>query len=402
MRMEIMKNFIQTLATAFLIVMLLTLPRCSAAAEKSGPNGSPGRSAQDQWPSFRNGNLLQGVAGSTLARDLKLKWIYATKDGVPGTPSVVQGKVYCGVLDGFVVCLDLKTGKEIWKYRSIDNPDPKTFAPGFKAAPLVTENSVCIGDEEGIFHCIDRETGKRRWKFATQGGEIISSASRIENRVIFGSYDNSLYCLELTTGKKLWNFETEGYVNCSPAIVDGLTFVTGCDEQLRLIDVQTGKQVRQMSLETYLIASPAIKGSMLYVGTHASEVVAVNWKTLQVEWRYRADAGDFPYHSSAAITQKFVIVGGRDKLLHCINRETGKAAWTFATRGKIDGSPVVVEERVYFGSDDGYVYGVELETGKEFWKAKIGRKIPGSAAVGERHLVIGTAQAGGRLFCFGR
>ena len=352
------------------------------------------------WVSFRNGNSLHGVASSDLPRDLKELWSYETKDGIPGTPAISQGRVYCGALDGFVVCLDLKTGKELWKYRSIDDPDPKKFAPGFKAAPLVTEDAVCIGDEDGVFHCIDRKAGKSRWRFETFG-EIVSSASRIDDRLIFGSYDNSLYCLDLTTGKKIWSFETEGYVNCSPAIINGFTFVTGCDEQLRVVDVQTGKQIKQMPLNTYLIASPAIMGDILYVGTYASEVIAVNWKTLKVEWRYKSVVGDFPYHSSAALTSDYVIVGGRDKRLHCIDRQTGKEVWTFATRGKVDSSPVLVKDRLYVGSDDGHVYGIELKTGKEFWKSKIGRKVPGSAAVGENRLVIGSAERGGKIYCFG-
>ena len=405
MRVEIMKNITRTFFTRLFFAGLLLAAFALLDCELFSPGNflqaeQVNQSQQDQWLSFRNGNLLHGVAGSDLPRQLKQQWSYETKDGIPGTPAISQGRVYCGALDGFVVCLDLKTGKETWKYRSIDDPDPKKFAPGFKAAPLVTENSVCIGDEDGFFHCIDSKTGKRRWKFETFG-EIISSASRIDDRIIFGSYDNSLYCLELATGKKLWSFETEGYVNCSPAIINGFTFVTGCDEQLRVVDVQTGKQIKKMPLDTYLIASPAIWGDILYVGTYASEVIAVNWKTLQVEWRYRAAAGEFPYHSSAAITQKFVIVGGRDKLLHCINRKTGKEVWTFATRGKVDSSPVVVNDRIYFGSDDGHLYGVELKTGKQFWKEKIGRKVPGSAAVGEKHLVIGTAETGGKIFCFG-
>ncbi len=401
MCVDIIKHVLQVrFAVMLMIALSMLTPENLFPGTKSLQAEEEKQTGQDEWLSFRNGNLLHGVAGSDLPRKLKQRWSYETKDGIPGTPTISQGHVYCGILDGFVVCLDLKTGKEIWKYRSIDDPDPKKFAPGFKAAPLVTEKSICIGDEDGIFHCIDRKTGKRQWSFETFG-EIISSASRIDDRIVFGSYDNSLYCLKLATGKKLWSFETEGYVNCSPAIINGFTFVTGCDEQLRVVDIQTGEQIKKMPLDTYLIASPAIMGDILYVGTYASEVIAVNWKSLKTEWRYRAAVGEFPYHSSAAVTQDFVLVGGRDKLLHCINRKTGEEVWTFATRGKVDSSPVIVKERVYVGSDDGYLYGVELKTGKEFWKTKLGRKVPGSPAVGEKHLVIGSGESGGKLFCFG-
>ncbi|TWT62242.1 beta-alanine-activating enzyme beta-propeller domain-containing protein [Rubinisphaera italica] len=353
------------------------------------------------WASFRNGNSLHGVATSSLPDKLTQLWTYDSKDGIPGTPAIVDGHVYCGLLDGYVVCLKLKTGEDVWKYRSIEDVDPKSFAPGFKAAPLVTESSVFIGDEEGIFHCLDRKTGKKKWTHETFG-EIVSSASIIDDRIIFGSYDNSLYCLKAETGEELWKFETEGYVNCTPAIINGFTFVTGCDEQLRVIDVVTGEQVKIMPLNTYLIASPAIMGDTLYVGTYASEVIAVNWKNLTTEWAYRAAVGEFPYHSSAALTKELVVVGGRDKVVHAINRLNGEEVWTFATRGKVDSSPVVVGERVFVGSDDGYIYGLELNTGKELWKERIGRKVPGSPAVGEQVLVIGSAETNGKLFAFGQ
>ena len=371
------------------------------------PELMPGKSALGEergtaaWPSFRNGNSLHGVASGELPDQLQLLWEYQTKDGVPGSPAIVGGYVYCGVLDGYVLCLEARTGKEIWKTRSIADPDPQTFAPGFKAAPLVSAGRVYIGDEDGKFHCLDAKTGARLWTFETFG-EIISSASRIDDRIIFGSYDNCLYCVHAETGEQLWKYETEGYVHCTPAIINGFTFVTGCDEQLRVIDVQTGAQVKQMPLETYLIASPVIEGNHLYVGTYASEVIAINWKDLHIDWRYRARVGDFPYQSSAALLGDVIVVGGRDKQLHCINRKTGEEIWTFPTRGKVDSSPVIIGQRVFFGSDDGYLYEVDLKTGTERWKEKIGRKVPGSAAIAEGLLVIGSSETNGKLVAFGQ
>ncbi|MBR9803996.1 PQQ-binding-like beta-propeller repeat protein [bacterium] len=352
------------------------------------------------WTSFRNGPLLHGVAGSGLPDELEIRWEYATSDGIPGTPAILDGSVYCGTLDGYVVRLDLKDGKEIWKTRSIDDPDPKSFAPGFKAAPLVNDGRVYIGDEDGIFHCLDAETGKQLWTFETFG-EIISSATASGDRIIFGSYDNSLYCLNAESGEKVWSFETEGYVNCTPAVAEGFTFVTGCDEQLRVLEVETGKQVKEMPLNTYLIASPVVEGDYLYVGTYAAEVIAVNWKTMTVDWRYDGAIGEFPYHSSAALLKDRLVVGGRDKLIHCIDRKNGEGVWSFPTRGKVDSSPVIVGDRIFCGSDDGYLYELDLKTGEEQSKHRIGRKVPGSAAVGENSLVIGSAERNGKLFCFG-
>ncbi len=355
----------------------------------------------DRWPSFRNGNLLHGVTDAKLPERLQTLWTYDTTDGIPGSPAIANGRVYCGTLDGYVVCLEARTGKELWKVRSIEDPDPNSFAAGFKSTPLVSDGRVYLGDEDGFFHCLDAETGKRLWKFETFG-EIISSASRAGDRVIFGSYDNSLYCLHAETGEKFWSYETEGYVHCTPAIIEGFTFVTGCDEQLRVIEIATGKQVKHMPVNTYLIASPVIHGDELYVGTYANEVIAINWKDLAVTWRYRSAVGEFPYHSSAALKEDRLLVGGRDKLLHCIDRKTGQEIWSFATRGRIDSSPVIARDRVFFGSDDGHVYEVDLKTGEERWKERIGRRVPGSPAVVDGLLIIGSSERNGKLYAFGQ
>lgn len=355
----------------------------------------------DNWSSFRNGNQLRGVAHTTLPEKLELLWKIPTKDGVPSSAAIVDGRVYIGTFDGTVLCVHLKTGENIWTYKSVEEVDPNSFAPGFKASATVTKKAVYIGDEEGIFHAIDRKSGKRLWTYETQG-EIISSASVVDKKVIFGSYDNSLYCLHAETGKKLWSFETEGYVNCTPAIAGSVTFVTGCDEQLRVIDIESGKQVRSMPMNTYLIASPAIVGDVLYVGNYASAVVAINWKNLTTEWSYKDSSKDFPYHSSAAVTEEFVVVGGRDKQVHCIDRKTGKKVWTYQTRGRVDGSPAIVEDRVFIGSADGNLYEFNLKSGDLKSKTFLGKGISASPAVGENCLVLGVDSTGGDIFCYGK
>ena len=352
------------------------------------------------WASFRNGNLQRGIATSALPQELKLRWSIVDQDGFEASAAIVGDFVYAGALSGYLYCLDRTSGKEIWKYRSIENPDPEKFAAGFKAAPRVTATTIFIGDEEGLFHAVDRKTGKKKWQFATDA-EIIGCAAIVGDNVLIGSYDSLLYCLNADTGKKVWQFQTGDRINCSPAVVENFTFVAGCDEHLRVIDIETGKEARDIPLETYLIASPAIYDDLLYVGTHGAEVLAVNWKKGTIAWRYKDDKREFPFHASAAVTKQYVIVGGHDKQLHCIDRQTGKGIWKFATKAQIDSSAVVVGDRVFFGSNDRNIYAVQLQNGKEQWKYNTGKSVVAGIAVGENCMVVGTEGPKGKLLCFG-
>jgi len=367
------------------------------AAEPTKPD-DPGKTS---WASFRNGLLQQGVAGSKLPDKLELLWKKKTQDGVVTTAAIVGDHVYVPALSGKLYCLDRKTGKEIWTYRSIENPDPNVFAPGFKAAPSVTADTVYTGDEDGVLHAVDRKTGKKRWTFKT-GAEIAGGAAVLGEKIIIGSYDSFLYCLKAKDGSLLWKFQTMNRINCAPAIAGDYTFVAGCDEHLRVINIKTGKQKADIPLNSYLIASPAVMGDMLYVGTYKSEVVAVDWKKEKIVWRYKDPLRDRPYHASAAITDKYVVVGGHDKRLHCINRANGAGLWTFDTRAQISSSPVIVGDRVFFGSDDRNIYGVRLSDGKQLWKFNAGHAVTAGPAVGENVLVVGAADSGGHIYCFGK
>jgi eukaryotic-like serine/threonine-protein kinase len=368
-----------------------------AGAIKLAPPGP------ESWPTFRNGNSQRGIATTRLPEKLERLWkIQAGEtDGmIKSTAAIVGDHVYAASLNGEVFCLERRTGKRVWTYLSREREKPGSFIPGFKAGVAVTADTVYVGDEEGMFHAIDRALGAKRWTFET-GAEIVSCASFYEEKVLFGSHDNSLYCLAAKDGAKVWQFATEGMVNCSPAIEGHFTFITGCDEHLRVVDIRSGKQEIDIPLGIYLIASPALVENMLYVGTHGSEVLAVDWKAGQRVWTYKDPAREFPFHASAAVTDKYVIVGGQDKRVHCIDRVSGKNVWTFGTKAHVDSSPVVVGDRVFFGSNDGNLYGVTLDKGTEVFRFTDGRPFTASPAVGEGCLVIGSESGSGNLYCFG-
>ena len=95
---------------------------------------------------------------------------------------------------------------------------------------------------------------------------------------------------------------------------------------------------------------------MLYVGTHQSEFLAIDIKKQAVAWRFSEPGKDYPYHSSAAVLGDRIIVGNQDKLLHALERSTGKPVWSFATNGQVNSSPVIVGgDRIFVGSNDGHL-----------------------------------------------
>jgi outer membrane protein assembly factor BamB len=355
----------------------------------AGSNGAAKDQSSADWAVFRGNPLQTGVAASPLPERLEARWTFRTKESVEAAAAVVAGTVYVGSLDEHLYALNLQNGGLKWKYKG---------GP-FKAPPSFHQGAVYVGDEDGRFHCVDAATGKKRWTFET-GAEITSGANFAGGNVLFGSGDEHLYCLS-RDGKLQWKFKVPGGpVMASPAVVGDRTFVAGCDSTLHVIDIKNGKQVEAVDIGGQTGASTAVAGDRLYVGTMNNQVLAIDWKKAKVVWTFEPPQRPQPFFASAAVTDRLVIAGSRDKLVHALGRKDGREVWSFPTRGKVDSSPVVVGRRVFFGSLDGSLYAVDVARGTLVKKFDLGKGIVASPAVAEGRLVIGTQ--GGVVYCFGK
>lgn len=108
----------------------------------------------------------------------KLEWEYDPK--VPGERGVAAccdvvnrgfgawgDKLFMGTLDGRLVALDRKTGKEVWSVVTLDQSKPYTIT----GAPRVINGKVIIGNGgaemgvRGFLTAYDADTGKQLWRF---------------------------------------------------------------------------------------------------------------------------------------------------------------------------------------------------------------------------------------------
>jgi outer membrane protein assembly factor BamB len=167
----------------------------------------------------------------------------------------------------------------------------------------------------------------------------------------------------------------------------------------RAIRVSDGRELFQVASGAYTGASPALAAGFAFYGTFNNDVLAVNLRTRRVGWRYQPQERQFPFYSSAAVSQGRVVVGGRDKLVHCISAANGKSLWTFSTRARVESSPAIAGGRVYVGSNDGRFYVLDLQSGAKVWEFNAGAPLSASPGLGSGRVVIGAQD--GRLYCFG-
>jgi outer membrane protein assembly factor BamB len=218
--------------------------------------------------------------------------------------------------------------------------------------------------------------------------------------VLIGSYDEHLYCVSVSNGALLWKFRTGGPVHCTAGVSNGMAHIAGCDETFRAIRIADGKEVFHIASGAYTGASPALVGRKAFYGTFNNEVLGVNLTTRRIAWRYRNRKRQFPYYSSAAVAEGRVVVGGRDKMVHCMDSTTGKELWTFMTRARVESSPALADGRAFIGSNDGKFYVLDYKTGAKVWEFTAGAPLSASPAIAAGRVVIGSED--GRLYCFGQ
>ncbi|MCU1326563.1 MAG: acido-empty-quinoprotein group [Bryobacterales bacterium] len=181
------------------------------------------------------------------ARDGSMIWHYywkfrgGTATGTRG-PSMWHNYIFFELHDDWVVCLDAKTGREVWK-KEIAPFEMQYFSTN---VPLVIGNHVIVGtgndtDQPAYLRALDPETGEPQWTFystAQKAGDpgLETWASLDAARHgggtswIPGSYDPDTHLYLFGTG------------NPTPAYTqgrgDGDNLYTDC---LIALDVETGK-----------------------------------------------------------------------------------------------------------------------------------------------------------------
>lgn len=355
----------------------------------------------DDWPMFRNTPDFRGATDAELPDELPLKWSVDTGEPVKSSPVIVNGQVIIGSDNGTVYSLDIADGSETWTFKTEDL---------IESTALVLNDLVYIGSGDGNLYALDLATGKKKWAYKTDDQVLGAPGYTTEpgdpdagenggapvTTILIGSYDFFLHGLT-PGGKKKWAYETENYINGGPAIANNRIAFGGCDEKLHVVSALNGKPTAPVEVGNPVAGSPALEGDLAYFGHYGAEVVCANLKTGAIKWTYKKR--DFPYFATPAVDDKRIIIGGRDKRVHCLDKTTGESLWEFRTGGRNDSSPIICGDHTAFGSDDGHIYVLNKQTGEETWKFEIGSEVISSPAFADETLVVGSLD--GFIYAFG-
>ena len=315
-----------------------------------------------------------------------------------------------------IICLNLKTGKELWKRVAIKG-NPRTGSNkgnGYASETPVTDGKRVYAyfGMTGIF-CYDMK-GKLIWRkdlgaYKTQNGWGTGSSPVLYNDIVYLQIDNEvnsfIVALDALTGNEKWRVSRDEKTTYSTPLIwknKTRTELVTTGKTARSYDPATGKLFWKMKVKGDMcIPSPVADSDHLYIGnTGGPDAIGglysvkagaagditpdtVTHVSEGVEWSL-PDAA--PGNSTPVLYKGLIyILASNGKNLSCLDAATGKIIYN----QKLDkvsacwATPWVYKDKLYITDERGFTHIVK--TGRQFEMVsqnRISDKFWASAAVG--------------------
>ncbi len=205
------------------------------------------------------------------AKTGKELWRFRTGDEmINNIPFIIhRGVLYFGSLDNYLYAVDCNTGKELWRFKS-----GKYGIGG--SMPIVHNNVLYFGTRDGDFFALTLR-GRELWRFRA-GGPIIGQQPRLYNgMIIFGCEDENVYFLDMA-GKELWRFRTGGRTYGKFLLHEGKVYIGSWDCYFYAIDIDKRKEVWRCPTSTmvqaYIAPAHASFSAEIKKETHVEDAVS--------------------------------------------------------------------------------------------------------------------------------
>lgn len=136
---------------------------------------------------------------------------------IQGSAAVAEGLVLFGSRDYWIYALDAETGALAWK-----SEHPNSWVIG---TPAIVDGLACTGGSDTqMMQCLELKTGKEMWKSVIRNN-IFSSAAAVDGRLYVGSFMGGAVGFSLKDGAIVGYNIADGRSNSSPWIEDGVLYI---------------------------------------------------------------------------------------------------------------------------------------------------------------------------------
>ena len=182
------------------------------------------------------------------------------------------------------------------------------------------------------------------------------------------------------TNSLMWSFVTSALLYSSPAVADGMVFISSDAGNVYAIDEYSGTQKWVFATNQYLRSSPAVSNGLVYVTTACptaspgpfqcttGSAYALDEQTGTLVWQRLIN---WPITSSTVVADGRMFYGSLtagNGHVYARNAATGNGNWTAYLSDMVESSPSVDSGRVFVGQFDGAVVALDETTGAQIWR----------------------------------
>ncbi|MEO1529921.1 MAG: PQQ-binding-like beta-propeller repeat protein [Planctomycetota bacterium] len=332
------------------------------------------------WKLPRGDAAASGFSPATLPESLTVGWEFKADDAIEDTPVLDGERVFVVDGTGTIYGLSQKSGSELWR---------KQYDTIFLTSPVIAGDRLIIGDIDGNVYALSASEGKELWHREIEG-QVYSAAGIDGDRGLIATDGGTLYCFNLADGTSVWEYQADDQIRCSPTVVGERTFLGGCDSQLHIINLKTGEaEGKKLELDGPTGSTPAVLGDAAILPIMDGSVFAFDWKTQKQLWLYEDREQSQEYETSAAVSEKMVVVTSKRRQVDGLNPKTGERVWRATLKRFADASPVIAGDDVWIAASDGRLLRLDLASGKQKWEHEIRGGFASGPAVTDKELIIG-------------
>jgi len=306
-------------------------------------------------------------------------------DAVPATKQVATDTV---------LCLDAKTGKEIWRHENMTNPVGRHAA----STPCIAEGLLlAIGAHHA--YCLDAKTGMEKWVIEIKGKGPATSPLYADGK--FFIIDSGLKALDLKSGETLWTQTKVNNRNASPvAWGSGKSLTIACQGSGEFFGINGNDGEIRWVVSGGGEATAAIDGDILAIQNKRSDsglvVHRITEDGLEKIWEHLYTSRR--YSSSPLVYKNKVYLLGANRHL-CADLKTGDILWNQPAKSEIS-SPILADGKVLVLQNNGTqltILDADAEEYTELASTKIRAMRCPSPAISDGLLYVRKAD---RIACF--
>lgn len=372
------------------------------------------------WTSFRGGANFNAASEKVAPISLDEKSTPIWKVALPGkghsSPIVIGERAFVTCSSGpkeqrlHVVCIDTKTGTQLWERqfwatgRTICHPTSTVAAPtpasdGKRIFAFYSSNDLVCLDLDGNllwyrglsqdFPAAFNDVGMASSPLVVSGSVFV----QVENQG-----DSFAIAIDAATGETRWRRDRPRTMAwASPALFHGTAGSNDKDRDLVLLqspsglsahDPQTGEPQFEFTAKSGDISSAAVANGVVYLPSDGITALQPDGQSLVAKVLWKATKLN-PGAASPVVQDGKIYIVNRAGVLNCADTAKGDVLWQVRLKGPFWATPLISGDSVYLFNEEGLAQVVKLgEKGEAAGTLALEEKVLASPAISGGALYI--------------